>query len=192
MVASPQADGRPGACAKGAGASGAQALASRAMASLPSPMPPGPSFDVDVWVSPLWIERDWDALCARAVEAAAAAHGGAGGEVAIRLTDDAELARLNLAFRGKDRPTDILSFPDPDPARLGDIAIALETCATAAAKRGVPLGAHVQRLVVHGALHLLGHDHARGADAAVMESLEREAMRNLGLHDPYSDDEDHG
>jgi len=162
------------------------------MASHPSSMPPGPAHEIDVWVSPLWLERDWDTLCARAVEAAVEAHGGPGGEVAIRLTDDAELARLNLAFRGKDRPTDILSFPDPDPTRLGDIAIALETCATAAAKRAVPLGAHVQRLVVHGVLHLLGHVHAEAGRAAVMERLEREAMRNLGLGDPYSDDEDHG
>lgn len=162
------------------------------MAPQPSPAPTGPAFDVDVWVSPLWLERDWSTLCARAVEAAVAAHGGPGGEVAIRLTDDAELRQLNHAFRGKDRPTDILSFPDPDPARLGDIAIALETCATAAAKRSVPLGAHVQRLVVHGALHLLGHAHASDADAEVMERLEREAMRSLGLGDPYADDEDHG
>jgi probable rRNA maturation factor len=172
-----------------AGAALRSGLASCIMASVPLP---GPTCEVDVWVSPLWIERDWHALCARAVDAAVEVHGGRGGEVAIRLTDDAELAHLNLSFRGKDRPTDILSFPDPDPSRLGDIAIALETCATAAAKRGVPLGAHVQRLVVHGALHLLGHEHAREADAGVMEGLEREAMRNLGLGDPYSDDEDHG
>ena len=162
------------------------------MASPPLPVPPDPAHDVDVWVSPLWVDRDWPALCARAVAAAVEAHGGPGGEVAIRLTDDAELARLNRQFRGKDRPTDILSFPDPDPHRLGDMAIALETCATAAAKRGVPLGAHVQRLVVHGTLHLLGHDHASEVDASVMEGLEHEAMRNLGLGDPYSDDEDHG
>jgi probable rRNA maturation factor len=112
--------------------------------------------------------------------------------VAIRLSDDAELRRLNLDFRGKDRPTDILSFPDDTPGRLGDIAIALETTATAAAKRRVPLGAHVQRLIVHGVLHLLGHVHADAREAERMERLEREAMRKLGLPDPYSDDEDHG
>lgn len=146
----------------------------------------------DVWVSPLWPERDWDALAEAAIRAAVQAHGGEGGEVAIRLSDDAELHQLNRAFRGKDRATDILAFPDADPARLGDIAIALETAAGAAAKRGVPLGAHVQRLIVHGVLHLLGHVHAVEADSAAMERLEREAMRMLGLGDPYSDDEDHG
>ncbi len=146
----------------------------------------------DVWVSPLWPERDWRALAEAAVLAACEAEGALPGEVAIRLSDDAELRRLNLEFRGKDRPTDILSFPDDTPGRLGDIAIALETTATAAAKRRVPLGAHVQRLIVHGVLHLLGHVHADVREAELMERLEREAMRKLGLPDPYSDDEDHG
>lgn len=152
----------------------------------------GASGFADIWVSPLWPERDWAALADAAIVAACDVHGALPQEVAIRLSDDLELRQLNLAYRGKDRPTDILSFPDDTPGRLGDIAIALETTATAAAKRMVPLGAHVQRLIVHGVLHLLGHDHAEAHDAEHMERLEREAMRKLGLGDPYSDDEDHG
>ena len=148
--------------------------------------------ELDVDVSPLWPERDWHALAAQAIGAALDEVGPPGPvEVAIRLTDDAELHRLNLQFRGKDRPTDILAFPAASPAPTGgDIAIALETVATAAAKRRIPLGHHVRHLIVHGMLHLLGRDHADPPSADAMEALERRALARLGAPDPYADDED--
>lgn len=139
-----------------------------------------------------WPAADWQALSAAAAAATIALRPPAAPpEIAVRLTDDAELHRLNREFRGKDRPTDILAFPaGPFAPPGGDIAIALETAATAAAKRNVTLESHVQRLIVHGCLHLLGSTHADGDDSAAMERLEREAMLKLGLPDPYADDEE--
>lgn len=147
---------------------------------------------IDVEVLGPWPPAEWDALACAAVRAAALVSDLDGPpEITVRLTDDAELHRLNLKFRGKDRPTDILSFPSgPFSPPGGDIAIALETVATAAAKRNLALPAHVQRLIVHGVLHLLGQDHKAEADSARMEELEREAMAMLGLTDPYADDEE--
>lgn len=149
---------------------------------------------IEVEVLGPWPSADWPRLAHGAARAAALVSDLDGPpEITVRLTDDAELHRLNLKFRGKDRPTDILSFPSgPFDPPGGDIAIALETAATAAAKRSQPIEAHVQRLIVHGVLHLLGHDHAVEHDSAAMERLEREAMAQLGLPDPYADDEDDG
>lgn len=143
--------------------------------------------EVDVDVSPLWPCADWPAVAHAAAVAALAVHPAPSPpEIAIRLTDNAELHRLNLQFRRKDQPTDILSFPaGPHAPPGGDIAIALETTATAAAKRGISLEQHTQHLIVHGVLHLLGHDHADDAQADAMEALELAALARLGLPDPY-------
>lgn len=143
--------------------------------------------DVHVEVAALWPPADWEALARRAVAAVLALRPPASPpEIAIRLTDDAELHRLNLQFRGKDQPTDILSFPaGPHAPPGGDIAVALETTATAAAKRHIPLEQHTQHLVVHGVLHLLGLDHGDDGEASRMEALEREALAALGAPDPY-------
>jgi probable rRNA maturation factor len=150
------------------------------------------SIAIEVEILGPWPAAEWETLALRAARAAATVADLDGPpEVAIRLTDDAELHRLNLRYRGKDRATDILSFPaGPFAPPGGDIAIALETVATAAAKRNMPIELHVQRLIVHGVLHLLGHSHAVEADSAAMEQLEREAMALLGLPDPYAGDED--
>jgi len=144
--------------------------------------------EIDIDVSPLWPAADWPALAHHAVEAALAVHPAASPPtIAIRLTDDAELHRLNLEFRHKDQPTDILSFPaGPHAPPGGDIAIALETTATAADKRHIGLEQHTQHLIVHGVLHLLGHDHAGDGEASAMEALEREALARLGAPDPYA------
>lgn len=154
----------------------------------------GDAAAIDVEVLGPWPPADWTAAARRAVDAAACVlPPAATPSIAVRLTDDSELHRLNLEFRGKDRPTDILSFPaGPFAPPGGDIAIALETAATAAAKRNVSLEHHVQRLIVHGVLHLLGSTHEAEHDSAAMEALERLAMERLGLPDPYADDEDHG
>lgn len=116
------------------------------------------------------------------------------------LTNDAEVHALNREWRGKDKPTNVLSFPMLErddllalapggpPELLGDIAIALETCQREAADKGISLEAHVAHLIVHGLLHLAGHDHEISReDARVMEQLEIKALALLGIADPYGD-----
>ena len=124
-------------------------------------------------------------------------------ELAIRLTDDAEVRTLNRDYRHKDEPTNVLSFPMIEPGHidaianitdeevlLGDIALACETCVQEATERGVSVESHATHLIVHGTLHLLGYDHMHDDEAEAMESLERQIMANLGLHDPYEPVED--
>ncbi len=148
---------------------------------------------------------DWDCLGSKAVAAAitaspesALAEASAMVEVSVRLTDDAEVQSLNRDYRQQDKPTNVLSFPmvqadlidglantDDGEILLGDIVLAHGVCAREAAERGVTLEAHASHLIVHGTLHLLGHDHMADAQAEVMEAIERDAMAALGLHDPY-------
>ena len=166
------------------------------------------SVETDVGAS-LWPAADWDGLAAAAVSAALGetphaglARGGATVEVSIRLSDDAEVQGLNRAYRGKDKPTNVLSFPmvqadlleslgntDDGEILLGDIILAAETCAREASEKGWVLPHYAQHLIVHGLLHLLGYDHEQGEhEAAAMEALETAACARLGLPDPYSDD----
>ncbi len=132
-----------------------------------------------------------DALVRRALARAAQAAGRnfAGRALAVLLTDDAAIRRLNGSFRGIDKPTNVLSFPaapnDPSGA-LGDIAIAFETTAREAEAEGKPLANHLSHLAVHGFLHLIGYDHGEDAQAEEMESLERKILRALGVPDPYA------
>ncbi len=112
-------------------------------------------------------------------------------EVSILLADDARLRALNRDYRGLDRSTNVLSFPGlaappvGAPRLLGDVAIAAETTGREARAMGKPLAAHLSHLVVHGTLHLLGHDHENAADATIMEDLERRILARLGIDDPY-------
>ena len=122
-------------------------------------------------------------------------------EISLMGCDDARIAALNADFRGKAQPTNVLSWPSeergstvagempppPDPAdpELGDIAIAFETCAAEALAAGKPMAEHVTHLIVHATLHLLGFDHDRDADAALMEGLETQILGKMGLDDPY-------
>jgi probable rRNA maturation factor len=122
--------------------------------------------------------------------AAAALEGRAGaGEVTIVLAGDALVHRLNRDFRGKDKPTNVLSFPagaDPAPEQpLGDIVIALGTMRAEARAAGKPLADHLAHLVMHGVLHLLGHDHERPGPARRMERLEAQLLAGFGIADPY-------
>ena len=152
---------------------------------------------------PGWTEALADAgpLCRRAVDEAwraAAPHpAGAAVEIGIALADDAETARLNARYRGIDGPTDVLSFasgeapparprPDDPPVMLGDIVIAYQTSARDAARADRPLADHLQHLVVHGLLHLLGYDHQTDGDARRMEAMEVEILGQLGVGDPYA------
>jgi probable rRNA maturation factor len=109
------------------------------------------------------------------------------GDIAILLAGDARLAELNAAFRGKDTPTNVLSFPAATGAEaLGDIALAYGVCAREAAEQAKSLGHHLQHLTAHGVLHLLGYDHESDAEAEAMEAKERAILAELGVADPYA------
>ncbi len=141
-------------------------------------------------------DGDWselaeaEAIIVEAAEAVAAEERGArGGSVTIALSSDANVALLNERFRGKAKATNVLSFPPgagAEDGSLGDIVMARETVAREAAEQGVPLAHHVQHLVVHGILHLLGYDHLTPADAERMEALEIKILSELGVANPYT------
>jgi probable rRNA maturation factor len=109
--------------------------------------------------------------------------------VVVLLTDDETVRDLNARFRGKDSATNVLSFPAHDTAQghLGDICLAYGVCAREADEQGKTLAAHLQHLVAHGVLHLVGYDHEDDTEAKVMEDLERRILATLGLADPYED-----
>ena len=115
-------------------------------------------------------------------------------EVTIRLVDEAESNQLNLTYRGKDKPTNVLSFPFECPPGvelplLGDLIICRQVVEREAEEQGKPLLAHWAHMVVHGSLHLLGYDHIDDEEAEEMEALEVEFMQALGYDNPYQDDE---
>lgn len=150
-----------------------------------------------------WPGGDWEALAHAAADAASA------GEpllasprlvVSLLFTTDAEIHALNREWRGRDKPTNVLSFPmleraellglvpDGPPVMLGDIALAYETCAREAAEKSIGLDHHAAHLIIHGLLHLAGHDHVDSdADAEAMEAIEIAALAKMGISDPYGD-----
>ena len=134
-------------------------------------------------------DQGWTAALPAAADlveqAAEAAKAGRDGEIAILLTGDETVRDLNRRFLGKDRPTNVLAFPDAEPGRLGDIALAFGVCATEAAEQAKPLADHLRHLVVHGVLHLLGYDHQNDDDASRMEALERRLLAQMSITDPY-------
>uniref|UniRef100_UPI0035C99144 rRNA maturation RNase YbeY n=1 Tax=uncultured Sphingomonas sp. TaxID=158754 RepID=UPI0035C99144 len=159
----------------------------------------------------VWPPHDWEALATRAATAALSRTphgelviGAASVEISVRLATDAEVQTLNAQYRQKDRPTNVLSFPmvqadlldtigqnsDDGEVLLGDIVLAHETCAREAREKGVSLEDHATHLIVHGTLHLLGYDHMVGAEAEAMEAIEIDALKSLGLADPYLIEED--
>jgi len=161
---------------------------------------------VETAIEKPWPGGNWDALAERAVRAAieASAHGHIAQlrrivEVSVRYTSDEEVRKLNLSYRQKDKPTNVLSFPmvqpdlleglnagDEGETLLGDIVLAHGVCAAEAADKQVAIEAHASHLIVHGLLHLLGYDHEQGAaEAEHMEELERAALATLGIDDPY-------
>lgn len=161
-------------------------------------------FDIDIED---WPAGEWEALAAGAAQAAAS------GEpllanprllVSLLFTSDAEVHTLNREWRERDKATNVLSFPMLEreeleelargkdhggpPAMLGDIALAYATCAREAEEKGVTLEAHATHLVVHGLLHLAGHDHVTSDEQAeAMERLETAILAKLGIADPYGD-----
>jgi probable rRNA maturation factor len=113
-------------------------------------------------------------------------------ELSIMLVDDAEQQRLNQEWRGIDKPTNVLSFPQIEPfgpvaGLLGDIVLARETLEREAAELETPFAHHFTHLVVHGFLHILGYDHLEDAAAAEMEGLETRILATLGVPDPYQE-----
>ncbi len=148
-------------------------------------------------------ESRWFALADRASAAAAEQVAELGNHrlsASLLFTDDGEVQTLNREWRGKDKATNVLSFPmleRPDlldlspegpPEMLGDIALAFETCAQEAAEKAISLEHHAAHLIVHGLLHLAGYDHEISPeDATLMEALEIKALARMGIADPYGD-----
>lgn len=150
-----------------------------------------------------WPAGDWDALAARAAAASARVApelANARLSASLLFTSDSEIHALNREWRGRDLPTNVLSFPmlargelvvlqaDGPPVLLGDVALAHETCLREAADKGVSLQDHAAHLIVHGLLHLAGYDHEISpAEAEAMEALETKALALMGIADPYGD-----
>jgi probable rRNA maturation factor len=157
--------------------------------------------ELDIDIEDPWPAGEWQELS----ELATAALAQVAPELAnprlsasLLFTSDAEVHTLNRDWRERDKPTNVLSFPMLDraellglgsggpPVMLGDVALAFETCAREAGEKGIPLEHHAAHLVIHGLLHLAGHDHELGAeDAEAMEALEAKALALIGVADPY-------
>ena len=129
----------------------------------------------------------------RWAEAALEAGGREGGELVIRLVDEAESAELNRNYRNKTGPTNVLSFPFEAPPEvpmevelLGDLVICVPVVEREATEQNKPYEAHCAHMVVHGILHLLGHDHLQAGEAEAMEKLEIAILGRLGYDNPYN------
>ena len=158
---------------------------------------------LDIEIDSPWpTDVDWADLAEAAAEATTQVAPELGNprlSASLLFTSDEEVHTLNREWRAKDRPTNVLSFPmierasllgmphDGAPEMLGDLALAAETCAREAEAKGVALQHHAAHLIVHGLLHLAGHDHEIGNDEAeVMEALETKALAKMGIADPYA------
>lgn len=149
------------------------------------------STECESWLGPL---PDPDGFTRAVLERAAFECGDFGGdaEVSVLFADDAFVRGLNARWRGRDKPTNVLSFPAaaggaPGPRALGDIVLAYETVEQEARAAGKPFLHHAAHLLVHGFLHLLGHDHETDAEAAEMEAREARILETLDIPDPYAD-----
>ena len=161
--------------------------------------------EIDIESDEEWdSSTDWPLLVRKAAEAAVAesafpqlAESGRAVELSVRLTSDEDVRALNAHWRGKDKPTNVLSFPmseqyeleqaeeDGPELMLGDIVLSRGVCEREAAEKEIPFERHASHLLVHGTLHLLGYDHGHDRDAAEMESREVRALARLGIDDPY-------
>ena len=108
-----------------------------------------------------------------------------GKAVALVLSDDAHIQQLNRDFRGKDKPTNVLSFPSDEPDEWGDIIVSVDTLRVEAMQQHKTFADHVCHMLVHGMLHLLGYDHEIEEEAQEMEALEITILREVGVENPY-------
>lgn len=161
--------------------------------------------ELEIDIEDPWPSGEWEELAETAAQALAQVAPELGNPrlcVSLIFTSDEEIHTLNREWRQRDKPTNVLSFPmleredllelapEGPPELLGDIALAQETCSREAAEKGVPLEHHAAHLIVHGLLHLAGHDHEISpADADAMEALETKALALMGIADPYGDRE---
>ena len=165
------------------------------------------TLDIDIDADPEWdSSTDWPALVRAAAESAIAhsafpqlARSPRPVELSVRLTSDAEVQALNSEWRGKDKPTNVLSFPlageaelgaaqgDGPELMLGDIVLGRGVCEREAAEKSISVERHATHLLVHGTLHLLGYDHHDDHEAADMENRETRALARLGIADPYAE-----
>lgn len=113
-------------------------------------------------------------------------------EISVLMTNDAEIQELNHTWRGKDKPTNVLSFPQDEDTLLGDIILSLETIEMEAQDQNKALADHTAHLLVHGLLHLLGYDHEENDDAEEMEALEIDICAQIGVKNPYALNEKDG
>ena len=162
--------------------------------------------DIAIDADPEWdSSTDWSRLVRSAAEAAVAesafpqlAQAERAVELSVRLTGDEEVRALNVQWRGKDKPTNVLSFPlaeadeleqagEGPELMLGDIVLARGVCEREAAEKAIAFETHASHLLVHGTLHLLGYDHHGDDEAEDMESREVRALARLGIADPYGD-----
>ena len=157
--------------------------------------------ELEIDIEEPWPAGDWEALASRAAAASAEVAPELGNprlSASLLFTSDAEVHALNRDWRQRDKPTNVLSFPmlsrgevlalapDGPPELLGDVALAYETCAREASDKGMALENYAAHLVVHGLLHLAGHDHELGEDEAeAMEALETKSLAQMGIADPY-------
>ena len=159
--------------------------------------------ELEIDVEEPWPRGAWEALAVRAADSAqrlAPELANPRLSASLLFTSDSEVHALNRDWRERDKPTNVLSFPmlgreellglaqTGPPELLGDVALAFETCAREAGEKGVPLEDHAAHLIVHGLLHLAGHDHEISArDAEAMDALETKALALMGIADPYGD-----
>lgn len=159
--------------------------------------------DLDIEIDGWPRTHDWADLAEAAMEAAQSVEPALDNQrlsASLLFTVDEEVQALNREWRTKDKPTNVLSFPmltrseltamsqQGGPEMLGDLALAYETCAREAEEKGVSLEHHAAHLIVHGLLHLAGHDHVESdAQAEAMEALETKALAQMGIADPYGD-----
>lgn len=108
-------------------------------------------------------------------------------EISLVLTENQEVQALNKSFRGKDNPTNVLSFPCEEKDELGDIILAYETVVQEASDQGIPPLHHTLHLIIHGFLHLLGYDHRNDQEAEKMEGIEIRILNSLKIPNPYED-----
>ncbi|MEP3051151.1 MAG: rRNA maturation RNase YbeY [Erythrobacter sp.] len=159
-------------------------------------------FDIEGWPKTN-AAGEWELLVEHVVDAVAIAAPELNNprlSASLLFTSDAEVHALNKQWRGRDKPTNVLSFPmlsrvdllaladDGPPEMLGDLALAHETCAREADEKGISIADHTAHLITHGLLHLAGYDHeVSDEDADAMEALEIQILAKLGIADPYGD-----